>query len=94
MSGVQVGVTAEDEDDADDLSMRRERDADAVQQPHAGGIGQFLQHAVEFDQVEFGGLFLGQERLEVTQESGGNAMRRHHPPAVGLFEGDNPRLPG
>ncbi len=94
VGGKQVGVAAEDEDDADDLSMRGEGNADAVQQPHAGGIGQFLQHPVEFDQVEFGGFFFGQQGFEVTQESRGDAVRRCHPPAVGLFEGKDTGLPG
>ncbi len=92
VGGEQVGVAAEDKDHADDLSMGGEGNADAVQQAHAGGVGEVLQHAVEFDQVELGGFFFGQERFEVAQEGGRDAVRRSHAPAAGLLEGEDAGL--
>ncbi len=94
VGGKQVGVAAEDKEDADDLPVGCQGDADTVQQTHAGGIGEVLEHAVQFDQVELGGFFLGQERFEVTQEGGGDAVRRSHAPAAAFLEGQDASLTG
>ncbi len=93
VGGKEVGVAAEDKDDTNDLPVGCQGDADAVQQTHAGGIGEVLEHAVEFDQVELGSFFLGQEGFEVTQEGGRNAVSGSNAPSAGLFESQDAGLP-
>ena len=89
-----VGVVAEDEDDADDLPVGRERQARAVQQTHAGRVGQVLQHAVEFAHVQFAHLAIGEQGLEVAQEGGLDVVGGGDAPAIGLLEGDQTGLTG
>ena len=92
VGGEEVGVIAEDEDHADNLAVRDERDARAVEQTHADGVGQVFQHAVEFGHVEVGHLFFGEQGREVTEEGGRDVVRGGDAPALGLFEGDQASL--
>src|SRR5690348_5503122 len=54
----QIGIGAEDEDDADDVPVRDQRQGRAVDQPQAGGVGQVLEHAVELGHVQLRHGFL------------------------------------
>ncbi len=89
----RVGIIAEDENDADHLSLRGEGQTRPVEQSHADGVGQFLQHAVEFAHIQFHHLFLSQQGREVTQKRRSDPMRGRNAPAFGSFERDESRLP-
>ena len=92
VGGEEVGIIAEDEDHADDLAVRGERDARAVEQTHADGVGQVFQHAVEFGHVEVRHLFFGEQGREVTEEGGRDVVRGRDAPALALFERDQASL--
>ena len=88
----EIGIIAKDEDHADDLSMRGEGQGRAVEQAHAGGVGQFLQHAVELIHIQLPDIFFGQQGGEVTEKGGSNPMGGRDAPAI-FFESNNPGLP-
>ena len=85
VGGEQVRVVAEDEDDADQLSVRGERQTDTVEQSFAGGVGQAFEHTVEFAHIQFADFFLGQQGGEIAQKSGSNSMGGGDAPAVLLL---------
>src|SRR5512140_2985931 len=73
--------------------MRGEGQGGAVEESHAGGVSQFLEHAVELVDVELADVFLGQQRGEVTQERGSNPVSGSDAPAI-LLKRDDARLTG
>ena len=88
----KIRVITENKDHADDLSVCGERQSCAVEQPHAGGVGQVFQHAVKFAHIQFGYFFFSQQRREITHKSRSNPMGGGDAPALSLFEGDQSRL--
>src|SRR5689334_11483696 len=75
-------VITEDKDDADHLSMGSQGQGCTIEEPHAGCVGEFLQHTVEFIDVQLTDVFFGEQWSEIAQESGCNPMSCCDMPAI------------
>ena len=72
--------------------MGSQRQRGTVQDPFARGIRHCLEHPVQLVDVKLGCVFLFEQRGQVAQVSRCDTVRSSYPPALDLFQCDQPSL--